>query len=370
MSAIHERQWALEREREIREQARRNRENQVQELTESYLRRYEMIINDLENEGLMTYAADLINHAKSEIRRVRNLPAYEAREVSFMLGQFMRTLPREAREQRRIADEYQRMKAEEERLAQERAAQKLQAEKEAVWQEATNWKNKRARNLAFYALQDLKKQVFERNFSLDQITKEVDKIREQFEQQAVEQQQKFTKSVQAEVVEIQKAELIKQIETANLPQSQSERLKQQLANTKEEDLLQTAQQIHQAEDEQVENEEIRREMVKAVSQSLKQAGFNVLKPRLQKEGENDIVLVQANRPSGNSAKFRIHLNGSVRYEFDNYRGQRCKEDMQQVLPKLSEVYGVNLSDERVIWENPDDRLMDAKPITPLKTRTA
>jgi hypothetical protein len=41
--------------------------------------------------------------------------------------------------------------------------------------------------------------------------------------------------------------------------------------------------------------------------------------------------------------------------------------MQKVLPKLSEVYGVNLSDERVLWENPDDEHADAKPINPTHT---
>lgn len=42
--------------------------------------------------------------------------------------------------------------------------------------------------------------------------------------------------------------------------------------------------------------------------------------------------------------------------------------MAQVLPKLSEIYGVDLSDERVIWENPDDEHAEAKPITPLHTQ--
>ena len=42
----------------------------------------------------------------------------------------------------------------------------------------------------------------------------------------------------------------------------------------------------------------------------------------------------------------------------------CKEDMEKVLPRLAEVYGVDLSDERVIWSNPDDEDQEMKPITP------
>ena len=41
--------------------------------------------------------------------------------------------------------------------------------------------------------------------------------------------------------------------------------------------------------------------------------------------------------------------------------------MAQVLPKLLDIYGVDLSDERVIWENPDDESATSKPITPIHT---
>ena len=68
----------------------------------------------------------------------------------------------------------------------------------------------------------------------------------------------------------------------------------------------------------------------------------------------------------NQAKFKIELDGKVRYEFDNYKGQTCKEDMEKVLPRLAEVYGVDLSDERVIWSNPDDEFQDMRPIAQIK----
>ena len=39
------------------------------------------------------------------------------------------------------------------------------------------------------------------------------------------------------------------------------------------------------------------------------------------------------------------------------------------MPKLEENYGVNLSEERVIWSNPDDEQQDMKPITPLNAKS-
>ena len=372
MSAIHERQWALQREREIRAEAHRRRMNEVSNTTELYLRRYEQTLNDLQAEGLEEFMQAEFNHARSEIRRVRNMDAWEGREVSRVLGSFMYELPHQAREARRIHQEHQRLLQEEQQRDAERKIARLQAEKEAIWQQATsNWQNKLARNLAFKALAELKQQAFNKNWSEADISQAVEEVKLQAEQQAVEKQQKFTQSIQAEVVKEQKTELLKTIEKANLPLSQSARLKKQIEEASGENITQIGLETAKAEDEAIESENVRKEMVKAVYQSLKMAGFTVLDPKLQiDEKGNNIVLVQAARPNGNSAKFRIRLDGSVMYEFDNYKGQRCKADMQQVLPKLSEIYGIDLSKERVIWENPDDEKLDAKPINPIHSRTA
>lgn len=368
MSAIHERQWALQREREIRAEAHRRRMNEVSNTTELYLRRYEQTLNDLQAEGLEQFMQAEFDHARSEIHRIRNMDAWEGREVSRVLGSFMYELPRQAREARRIHQEHQRLLQEEQQREAERQIALLQAEKEAIWQQVTsNWKNKLARNLAFKALAKLKQQAFDNNWSETEIVQAVEKVK----QQAVEKQQEFTERVQAEAEQEQKAELFKTIEKANLPQSQSSRLKAQIEQASGEDLVQIALETAKAEDEVIESENVRKEMVKAVYQSLKMAGFTVLDPKLQiDEKGNNIVLVQAARPNGNSAKFRIRLDGSVMYEFDNYKGHRCKADMQQVLPKLSEIYGIDLSKERVIWENPDDEKLDVKPINPIHSRTA
>lgn len=372
MSAYHERQWALQREREIRAEAHRRRMNEISNTTEVHLRRYEQILDDLQAEGLDELMQTEFNYARSEIHRIRNMDAWEGREVSRVLGNFMYGLPRQAREAYRIHQEHQRLLQEEQQREVERQVARLQAEKEATWQRATsNWKNKLARNLAFKALAELKQQAFDKNWCEAEIVQAVEKVKQQAEQQAVEKQQKFTQNLQVEAEQEQKIELLKTIEKANLPQSKSARLKAQLEQASGENLTQIALEAVKAEDEAIEGEAVRKEMVKAVYQSLKMAGFTVLEPKLQMDEQgNNIVLVQAARPNGNSAKFRICLDGSVIYEFDNYRGQRCKSDMQQVLPKLSEIYGVNLSKERVIWENPDDERLDAKPINPIHSRTA
>lgn len=364
MSRIEENRWRLQREREIREQARRAREAEIKQTTEIYLHRYEQTLNDLENEGLTEFVAQSIANIRNEIQRIRTMNAYDGRNRSFEIGALVQTIRREALENRRIAEEHQRLLREE----AQRQAERLQAERESVWIEATsNWENKLARNLAFKSLAELRKRIAKENWQIAEIRQAVTEIKQEAERQAVEIQNNFAKNVREETAQEQKAVLLKELEDNNLPQSQSELLKQKIEQANPENLAQIVQEANQAQDIALEDEAVRKEMVKAVYQSLKQAGFTVLRPVKQGIGDDSVVLVQASRPQGNQAKFRINLNGSVRYEFDNYKGQRCKEDMQQVLPKLSEVYGVKLSEARVIWENPDDEYADAKPVNPTHT---
>ena len=47
MSAIHERQWRLERERQIREKERKRREQEIKQTTLSYLQQYEQRLQAL-----------------------------------------------------------------------------------------------------------------------------------------------------------------------------------------------------------------------------------------------------------------------------------------------------------------------------------
>jgi hypothetical protein len=107
-------------------------------------------------------------------------------------------------------------------------------------------------------------------------------------------------------------------------------------------------------------EESRRHVVASVMTLLAEAGFVVGDPVLFRE-DGDEVRIIARRPSGAEASFAVHLDGGFDYKFDNYEGQECSGDIANVLPRLQEIYGVELSDERVIWENPDRISRSARP---------
>jgi hypothetical protein len=98
----------------------------------------------------------------------------------------------------------------------------------------------------------------------------------------------------------------------------------------------------------------------AVYESLMQAGFAVDPPYLEQEGGS--VVVSARKPSGGQAQFRIGVEGDLVYKFDHYEGAACQTDLQHVLPMLQDIYGISLSSERVLWDNPDRLSRDARPL--------
>jgi hypothetical protein len=102
------------------------------------------------------------------------------------------------------------------------------------------------------------------------------------------------------------------------------------------------------------NEQCRREVVRGVVQALRDAGFVTETPWRRVADERDEVVVRARRPAGSQAEFRVTLSGDLAYKFDNYEGSACKKDIGAVLPRLEEIYGVQLSNQRVVWSNPDD----------------
>ena len=155
MSAIHERQWRLERERQIREKERKRREQEIKQMTSSYLQQYEQRLQALEQQGLAQFVNTQVSQIRNEINRIRLMNAYDGRNLSFEIRNQIQSLWSEAIEARRIEEEHQQFLAQE----AQREAERLQEQKEQAWQQATNWENKLARNLAFKTLSFLKKRL-------------------------------------------------------------------------------------------------------------------------------------------------------------------------------------------------------------------
>ena len=102
-------------------------------------------------------------------------------------------------------------------------------------------------------------------------------------------------------------------------------------------------------DGEIADETVRREVIKAIYQSLRKTGFIVNAPQLT----GDEVLLRARKPAGQQAEFKVKLDGGLTFKFDNYEGQKCRKDIDEVTALLDECYGVKLNDRKVLWSNPD-----------------
>ena len=120
--------------------------------------------------------------------------------------------------------------------------------------------------------------------------------------------------------------------------------------------------VEESVEDTMVTEEVRRQTVKAFIKLLRQQDFTVEKPVLVEEGSESYVKFTAQRPSGNRAVCRFDNHGKVRYKFDQYEGMSCLKDIQTVQADLERIYSVKLSDERILWENPDRLTKDADQI--------
>ena len=117
------------------------------------------------------------------------------------------------------------------------------------------------------------------------------------------------------------------------------------------DFEQALENIRSDADERAIQEGCRKHVVVGLLRELREAGFVVSEPKLE-EGKTGPVQIKAQRPSGAQAAFSVKLDRLV-YKFDRYEGEACLQDANKVLPRLEDIYGIELGEESVTWRNPD-----------------
>ena len=111
--------------------------------------------------------------------------------------------------------------------------------------------------------------------------------------------------------------------------------------------------------EEFVSEEVRRQAVTAFARALQKSEFTVSQPTIVKNGEESFVRLTARRPSGKNVVCQFDAHGKVKYKFDSYEGMSCLKDIETFKADLDRVYSLTLSDERVLWENPNRLMKDA-----------
>ena len=371
MSRADEYRYQIQRQR--KQELDRQR---VRETTRPFLERYRSVLNEVASQRLDDVIPAEFLELSSELRRMEALlesDPFAARDMSRSLGARIHGLPRFAREQRRSRQEAELAAAEAFRNSQQAEIERqlqLRAELEAAWREGlSGWSTPVALNAAFAELQQLRERLLgnaANNMTSAQISAALREVRQRYEVNAERQLQEMKNRVQREavtdVLTLQREQL--EQEANKDGGERAAKLREALAHAiglAPAEQAEALNQLVQEQDKAAVDESQRREVVRAVYQSLQQAGFVVDRPEhLVSEGE-DQVLIRARRPAGAQADFRVNLSGHLSYKFHQYKGKTCEKDVAPVMATLQDAYGISLSDKRVIWVNPDDQDQDARP---------
>jgi hypothetical protein len=320
----------------------------VRETTQRFLQRHEALLDDLEAQGIAVGVGAEVREARRDLERAHALlisdPA-AARTLSMEIGSRLHGLPAQARATFRVAREA-------ELQARAHAEQAALQGLETAWRDRLSaWDDPLVRELAAPALARLRQELMQRGpaATLADLDSGLLRVRAEARGRADTVRRQAAQEAEAQAAQVLRAEL--QVAGAE-PTG---------AATSSHELAQALARVVEREDEAAVGEAVRREVVRAVNQALLDAGFVVESPRRVREAGVDEVVLRAARPSGAEAIFRVDLSGAMNYAFERYEGTACRRDIDQVLPTLESVYGIRLSDRRVIWENPDDLHQDARP---------
>ncbi|MDR1923862.1 MAG: hypothetical protein LBQ66_05770 [Planctomycetaceae bacterium] len=357
------RQAAWEAKREANRQAFFERvTNNVARLREQYEQR----LANLQQQGLEQYLPNEFASIRAQIDELDMLlqddDPESARDLSMQIGQEISQLSAIAREAKREFD------IKEQQRQQELAAMKQQATTELaqfIQSQLNEVNDPIERDFAFNELKKIRNEFLGRSVNTKELNEiKIDVLRrvETIRKNAAEQATAWKERKQKETQKESQQEFIQQmkqnIETdRNIIPADIQKVLAQLdalnqSTLTNEEMQASITETTEAVDEAVADETVRREVVKAVYESLNKTGFIVTNPKREQNGKDEVV-IRATKPAGSQAQFKVTLDGHLEYKFDNYEGSKCKTDIKNVTDLLQDVYGIELSHKRVLWENPD-----------------
>lgn len=376
MSSSYEYSYALE--------AARRRQiylNRIAATTEQFYNRYNQQYIEMKNRGLAAYIPSEMSRLESDISRIRNLltsDPEEARDLSYEVDSYIRSMSSLASGAREQFERAERMRVEALREKREHQQSALMQEYFEILQTITN---PIVVNYLISEMQQIRSDIENgrltssaelRKKSSDIISFAESRAAEWKEGTVKKNRQKDVEQVLSEVKERLKSEKIENQEKTSEFLDRISKLKAGLeAGTVEADAIEKqVVSLENEVDETLISEETRRETVMAIIKQLQKQEFTVEKPQLIKTDGKNYVKIVAKQPSGKRAVCNVGLRGKIAYKFDNYEGMTCLKDIEKFNIDLEQIYSVKLSDERILWQNPDRLSMDATSLPKDEGRNA
>ena len=364
--------WSLEAQR--RRQAYLDR---IQENAANFSNRYRSKFDDLVNQGLEDYMPNEFAQLRDQLSRLDRLVSADperARELSFQVGQQLSQLPSLARTARNEFEARERQRRKE---LSEMRRQATTALSKFIHELISEIKDPVELDFAYDEIRTIQSEYQGRTVDASELDALKSSIGSRFsaikgsakikaETWRNEQIKSNAKESSEELLSLYadqaRLDAAKNPKALDAMLTSLDAVKQLINKTADHD--QIKKKIEEAAtqaDSAIADENCRRMVVRSIMDSLEKSGFVVSKPK-RSSGEVDEVVILARKPAGAEAAFRVTADGSMIYKFDHYEGMQCKDDIDKVLPLLRDIYGVDLSDERVLWQNPERISKSAKPI--------
>lgn len=379
-----ERQIRRERQQAEYEARRRANEERIRNTTEQFYQRYLQQYEDMRSQDFENYIPQEMERLRSDLSQIRSLLYSDpgaARNISFQVGEYIHSMFREGHT---AEQEYRRREIEAEHQRQEAVrAERLRKQgeiRDAYYEIIAGIQEQSVINFASKELSELQKQAIQKaqTVSVADFRQQAEQIIVQAGVKAQEWEQKAKKKEQQQIISERLQTMQTQLEQKKIEdQEKAQALLIQITTLQEtlrsdnksaSELEQKLEKLETEMDDTLISEDVRREAVKSVFLSLKKQGFQVQSPQLIKDQNQNYVRITAKKPSGKRVQCRLDLHGKLIYRFDEYEGMTCLKDIEQFNVELEQVYSVKLSDERVLWENPDRLSKDFNSATNPKRR--
>lgn len=320
--------------------------------------------NRMKRAGSAAYIPDEMKRLESDLSHIRTLLISDpeaARELSYTVGAYIRSMSSLAAVARKQFDQAERLRVENLRIERQRHQSELIQEYFEILKRITN---PIVVNYSVSDLQVLKKEI-DAGILTDKskLVAKAKLIIANAEEKAAEwKTTTISSNRRANAVEVindaetrLRNECIENKERRQQFLDKINQLRSGLTNgiVNTEDVKKEIIALETEVDDTLISEETRRETVKAIIKQLRTQEFAVEKPRIFKTNDKNYVKIVARRPSGKRVVCNIDLHGKIAYKFDNYEGMTCLKDIEKFNVDLRQVYSVKLSDERVLWSNPD-----------------
>ncbi len=364
--------WSLEAQR--RRQAYLDR---IQENAANFSNRYRAKFDDLVNQGLEDYMPNEFAQLRDQLSRLDRLVSADperARELSFQVGQQLSQLPSLARTARNEFEARERQRRKE---LSEMRRQATTALSKFIHDLISEIKDPVELDFAYDEIRTIQSEYQGRTVDASELDALKSSIGSRFsaikgsakikaETWRNEQIKSNAKESNEELLSLYADQA--RLDAAKNPKAfdamltSLDAVKQLINKTADpEHIKKKIEEAATQADSAIADENCRRMVVRSIMDTLEKSGFVVSKPK-RSSGEVDEVVILARKPAGAEAAFRVSADGSMIYKFDHYEGMQCKDDIDKVLPLLRDIYGVDLSDERVLWQNPERISKSARPI--------